>query len=193
MTGKFLPAALTPILYRDLISALRFSNNEKNLDNFINAIKNYLNANYVYTFNSFMRAIYAQLIMLKRNDKRKKVVVQRYSCPTFAHAILASGLEIKYCDSNPKTLCFNKNEFDRIDFTEVLAIIVINHFGFPNPMDEIRELCNKYEIYLIEDLGYALGSEFKNKRLGKFGNFSVLNLQEGKAIPIGGGIVTARN
>lgn len=193
--GKFIPAAVTPFKFSDLIHGFKYSyNNDNSLKIFKNIIKDYLNISRVYTFNSFMRAIYANLYSLKKiNGKKKKIILQRYSCPTFTHAILAAGLKIQYCDTNPNTLEIDKSSLQKTNFSDVLALICINHFGFPDKMDEIKELCNKKKIYLIEDLGYALGSEFNNKRLGCFGDSSVLNLQEGKAIPVGGGIFTTNN
>jgi perosamine synthetase len=60
-------------------------------------------------------------------------------------------------------------------------------------MEKIASFCKENNIYLIEDLGYALGSEYDNRKIGTFGDFSVLNFQEGKALPVGGGMVTTNN
>lgn len=187
---RFIPAAVTPIRFKDLFFGLAQHRKKDALSRFEGAIKSYLNASNSYTFTSFMKAIYACLESLKNIDKRKEVILPRYSCPTFAHAILESGLRIKYCDVNPATLSLDRDSLYEMDFQNALAIICVNHFGFANPMDKILDLCEEHDTYLIEDLGYGLGTEFKNKRLGTFGDFNVLNFQEGKAIPVGGGMVT---
>jgi len=187
-----IPVAVTPISFRDIYYALAHSKDDNIVYKFKDAIKFYLDAKYAYTFTSFMRAIYALLISLKKVDKRREVLIQRYSCPSFAHAILAAGLKIRYCDTDPKTLTFDMECLNKTDLKNVLAVISVNHFGLTNPIDELLELREKYGFYLIEDLGYSLGSEFKNKKLGTYGDFSVLNFQEGKAIPIGGGMVISR-
>lgn len=187
---RFIQAAMTPIQFEDIYHALAQHIANKGLDEFRQAITSYLDVKRAYTFTSFMRAIYACLISLKKIDRREEVIIPRYSCPTFAHAILASGLRTKYCDVSPTTLSFDMNYLYKMNLRNVLAIICVNHLGSTNPVDEIADLCKRNSIYLIEDLGYALGSEHENRKLGTFGDFSVLNFQEGKAIPIGGGMVT---
>jgi len=187
-----IPVAVTPISFRDIYYALEHSVDDIMVYKFKDSIKSYLDAKYAYTFTSFMRAIYALLISLRMIDKRRDVLIQRYSCPSFAHAILAAGLKIKYLDTDPKTLEFNIECLNKTDLKNAVAVISVNHFGLTNPMDELLELREKYGFYLIEDLGYSLGSEFKNKKLGTYGDFSILNFQEGKAIPIGGGMVISR-
>jgi len=189
---KGIPVAVTPISFGDIYYALIHSTDDSAVYKFKDAIKSYLDAKYAYTFTSFMRAIYALLISLKKIDKRREVLIQRYSCPSFAHAILAAGLKIKYCDTDSRTLTFDIECLNKTDLKNTLALISVNHFGLMNPMDELLELREKYDFYLIEDLGYSLGSEFKNKKLGTYGDFSILNFQEGKAIPIGGGMVISR-
>jgi perosamine synthetase len=60
-------------------------------------------------------------------------------------------------------------------------------------MDEIEAYCRANDIFLVEALGYALGAEYEGDRLGTFGDCSVLNFQQGKPIPVGGGMVVSRN
>jgi len=190
---SFVPAAMTPIQFEDIYHALAQHIGNKGLNEFEQATSSYLGVKRAYSFTSFMRAIYACLISLRKIDARQDVIIPRYSCPTFAHAILASDLKIEYCDVSPATLSFDMNYLYKMNLQNVLAIICVNHFGLPNPMDEVAALCKRNNIYLIEDLGYALGTEYKNKKLGTFGDFGILNFQEGKAIPIGGGMVTTNH
>ncbi len=192
---RFIQAAMTPIQFKDIYYALIQHINKRGLDEFKDTINSYLglNSSYSsYTFTSFMRAIYACLEALKRVDNRKGVILPRYCCQDFTHAALASGLKIKYCDINPLTLSLDVRLLHEMNFEDVLALICVNHFGFANPMDEIVNLCKRNKIYLIEDLGYALGTEFKNRKLGNFGDFAVLNFREGKGIPVGGGMLITR-
>ena len=187
---QFFPAAVTPFRYRDLSFALSQHLNKKGLPDFEKAMCSFIGTKHAYSFTSFMRAIYACLIFLKKSDKRFEIIIPRYSCPSFAHAILAAGLRIRYCDINPLTLSLDMKKVEQEDLKNVLAIICVNYFGLSNPMDEISNFCKNNDIYLIEDLGYSLGSEYNQRKLGTFGDFSVYNFQEGKAIPVGGGMIT---
>lgn len=187
---QFFPAAVTPFTVRDFFYALDQHINKKGLPEFETAICSFIGIKNAYTFTSFMRAIYACLIFLKKQDNRFEIIIPRYSCPSFAHGILAAGLKIKYCDIDPYTLNLDLGNLKSDDLKNVLAVICVNYFGFSNPMDEMSRFCKKNDIYLIEDLGYSLGTEYDNQKLGTFGDLSVYNFQEGKSIPIGGGMVT---
>lgn len=187
---RFIPAAVTPVSSRDLLAAYFETKKQDGIQSFENEMADYLNVECAFSFSSFMRANYACLAALKSIDERKIILIPRYSCPSFAHAILASGLSIKYCDSTPDNLCIDIEKLKNIDPDDVLALMCVNMFGLSNSMSEITNYCKKRDIYLIEDLGYSLGTEYNDKKLGTFGDYSVLNFQEGKAIPIGGGMVT---
>jgi perosamine synthetase len=189
---RFIPAAVTPLSYTDLIEAYRATKNNEGIKAFEQEIADYIHVESAFSFSSFMRANYACLMALKSIDERKTVLIPRYSCPSFAHAILAAGLSIRYCDSMPDTLSIDIEKLKEIDPDDILALLCVNFFGLSNPMNEITSYCRKNNIYLIEDLGYSLGSDYNNKKLGTFGDYCVLNFQEGKAIPIGGGMVTAK-
>ena len=188
---RFIQAAMTPVSFADIYYALTQCAKKKGRDDFENAMTSYLGAHDSYTFTSFVRAIYACLGSLKRVDQRRKVILPRYCCPDFARAVLAAGLEVEYCDVNPDTLSLDLKSLSEVDLKDVLALICVNHFGLANPMDEIVDLCKRNKVYLIEDLGYALGTEIHGRKAGTFGDFAVLNFREGKAIPIGGGMVTS--
>ena len=83
---RFVPSAMTPIEFMDLYRGLAKHNN--GLSVFEDAIRRYLGVEHSCTFTSFMRAIYACLESIKKTDKRVNVVLPRYSCMTFAHAII---------------------------------------------------------------------------------------------------------
>ena len=190
---RCIPAAVSPVQFTDLLYAMSQQNKMDGHIEFERLMSSYLDVKGSYSFTSFMRAIYACISCLRTTDKRNEVILPRYCCPSFSHAVLAAGLKIKYCDINPYSLTINMERLENIDLTNVLAFICVNFFGLSNPMDEISDFCKKNDIYLIEDIGYSLGTEYKHKKLGGFGDFSVLNFQEGKAIPVGGGMVSTNN
>jgi perosamine synthetase len=190
---RFIPAAVTPVFFQDIVTAYKRGKTGLGVELFERNIAKYIGVNGAYSFTSFMRANYTCLTALKEQDERKKVILPRYSCPSFAHAIIAAGLSIEYCDTNPETMSIDIRSLESIDTKDVIALICVNYFGLINPMEKIASFCKKNNIYLIEDLGYALGSEYDNRKAGTFGDFSVLNFQEGKALPIVGGMVTTNN
>lgn len=73
------------------------------------------------------------------------------------------------------------------------AVIVVDLYGLPADYDRIRPICEEYGVFLIEDAAEALGSEYKGRPCGTFGNISVLSFNANKVITTSGGgmILTA--
>lgn len=62
--------------------------------------------------------------------------------------------------------------------------------GKPVAMDEIKEIAEKYNLYVIEDAAEAYGAVYKGKNIGTLGNFSAFSLYVAHVITTGeGGIV----
>lgn len=70
---------------------------------------------------------------------------------------------------------------------KIKACVPMHTFGHPCRIDEIVEICKRWNIAVIEDAAEALGSEFKNKKIGNFGFCSALSFNGNKIITAGGG------
>ena len=67
------------------------------------------------------------------------------------------------------------------------ACLPMHTFGFMCRIDEIVEICNKWNIPVIEDAAEALGSQYKGQSSGSFGLLSAFSLNGNKIITSGGG------
>lgn len=67
------------------------------------------------------------------------------------------------------------------------AIIVVHLYGMPAQLDRIMRLSRQYEIPVIEDAAEALGSIYQGKKVGTFGDLSVLSFNGNKIITTSGG------
>ena len=67
------------------------------------------------------------------------------------------------------------------------AIIPVHLYGMPAKMDEIMAIANKYGIPVLEDAAEALGSEYKGRKCGTFGQFGALSFNGNKMITTSGG------
>lgn len=70
---------------------------------------------------------------------------------------------------------------------KIAACIPMHTFGFPATIDLIAEVCAKWNIALIEDAAESLGSYYKGKHTGTFGNVGVFSFNGNKTITCGGG------
>lgn len=73
------------------------------------------------------------------------------------------------------------------------AVIVVNLYGQSAKMDEIMELCNRYEVPVIEDAAESLGSSYKGRKSGTFGHFGVYSFNGNKIITTSGGGMLVAN
>ncbi len=67
------------------------------------------------------------------------------------------------------------------------AVIAVHLYGQPAKLDEIVGLCRQYEIPFIEDAAEALGSAYRGKKAGTFGDFGILSFNGNKIITTSGG------
>lgn len=74
------------------------------------------------------------------------------------------------------------------------AIIVVHLYGMPAKIAEICTIANEYDILLIEDAAEALGSTYKGRKCGTFGDFGILSFNGNKIITTsGGGALVCKN
>lgn len=78
--------------------------------------------------------------------------------------------------------CFNKDTGRRIK-----AVVPMHTFGHPIHLDEMVDVCKKWNLELIEDAAESLGSFYKGKHTGTFGEIGVLSFNGNKTITTGGG------
>lgn len=78
--------------------------------------------------------------------------------------------------------CFNKTTGRRIK-----AVVPMHTFGHSVDMDPLVEICQSYNLELVEDAAESLGSLYKGKHTGSFGQASALSFNGNKIITTGGG------
>jgi CDP-6-deoxy-D-xylo-4-hexulose-3-dehydrase len=140
-----------------------------------------------------LAAVYS--LMLSGKLKNKKIVVPAVSWVTTVTPAMQLGLEPIMCDADGNNLGLNIKHLKKIIKEENPAAIILVHvLGFANEMSEIVKLCQENDILLIEDSCEAMGSEYKNKKLGTFGDLSTFSMYFGHHMStIEGGMVCTNN
>lgn len=88
----------------------------------------------------------------------------------------------------------NIDEIEKKITAKTKAIVVTHMWGYPCEMDKLREIANKYNLYLLEDCSHAHGGSYKGKKLGEWGDVAAFSLQGNKIITGGeGGILITNN
>lgn len=78
--------------------------------------------------------------------------------------------------------CLNTNTGKKI-----AAVVPMHTFGLPCRIEEIEQICQEFNIPLVEDAAESLGSYFKGRHAGTFGKVGTLSFNGNKTITTGGG------
>jgi len=78
--------------------------------------------------------------------------------------------------------CYNKGTGRKIS-----ACLPMHTFGFPVHLDELISVCNRWKIPIVEDAAESLGSEYKGRSTGSFGELGVFSFNGNKIVTAGGG------
>jgi dTDP-4-amino-4,6-dideoxygalactose transaminase len=169
-----------------------------NIDAFELDLENYLGADHVTALNSGTAAIHLGLVLLGVSDG-DDVICQSLTFSASANPILYQGAIPIFIDSETDTwnLCpvaLEEAIIDRIKKgKKPKVILAVALYGVPYKIEEIRIIADKYAIPILEDSAEALGSSYKGKRCGTFGDLSTLSFNGSKIITTSGGgaIITA--
>tara|TARA_B100001057_G_scaffold499454_1_gene610179 strand:+ start:4489 stop:5661 length:1173 start_codon:yes stop_codon:yes gene_type:complete len=140
--------------------------------------------------------IFQCLINPKVNKLKKKdeVLIPAICWSTSLWPIIQSNLNPKFVDIDLKTLNIDVNDLERKITKKTKALMLVHAMGNCANMDKIVQICKKHKLILIEDTCEALGSKFKNKQLGTFGDFSSFSFFYSHHITSGeGGMICVKN
>jgi dTDP-4-amino-4,6-dideoxygalactose transaminase len=171
----------------------------RNIDGFQEDIKKHLDQDvFVCALSSGTAAIHLGLILMgvKGGDA---VLCQSMTFSASANPILYLGATPIFVDSELDTwnLCPLVLEEAIKDCVvkgqKPKAIIAVHSYGVPYKVDEIEAIARKYKIPVLEDGAEALGSRYKGRQCGTFGDFGVLSFNVNKIITTyGGGVLVTK-
>ncbi|MES2544629.1 MAG: DegT/DnrJ/EryC1/StrS family aminotransferase [Bacteroidota bacterium] len=183
---------------REALSSNWITSGGPNVDAFEKDLENHLrNEVHVCALNSGTSAIHLALILLGV-QVGDEVICQSMTFSASANPILYQGATPIFIDSEIDTwnLCpiaLEEAIVDRIAKGAIpKAIIAVHIYGSPYKVDEVRIIANRYCIPIIEDSAEALGSSYKGRKCGTFGDFGIFSFNGNKIITTssGGAIVS---
>lgn len=165
-----------------------------NVDGFEKDLETYLKEDrQIVALSAGTAAIHLGLIQLGVGPG-DEVVCQSFTFSASANPIKYLGADPVFVDSEPDTwnispAFLRKAIKDRIAKTgkKPKAIIPVHLYGMPAKMDEIMAIAREYEIPVLEDAAEAIGSEYKGRKCGTFGEFACLSFNGNKMITSSGG------
>jgi CDP-4-dehydro-6-deoxyglucose reductase, E1 len=160
----------------------------------------YVGSKYACMVNSGSSAnllsVFASCNPLRKNRFKPgdEAIIQGLCWSTSLWPLVQAGLKPVFVDVDPNT--FNVRTEDIINSINknTKVILIVHVLGNSGEIDKIRKICKKRKIILIEDACESLGSKYKNKFLGTFGDFGTYSFYYSHQITSGeGGMIVCNN
>jgi dTDP-4-amino-4,6-dideoxygalactose transaminase len=163
----------------------------KEVKSFEEQFAKYLGVKYCIGVANGLEALQIAMMSLDlgRGDE---VITTPVSAVATTLAILAVGATPVFVDTDENGQ-IDSSKIEKAITTRTKAVLPVHLYGQPCKIDEIKDLCKKHKLYLIEDAAQAHGSTYKAKKLGTFGDVGCFSFYPTKnlgAIGDGGAIVT---
>jgi dTDP-4-amino-4,6-dideoxygalactose transaminase len=121
-----------------------------------------------------------------------EVIVQAFTCLAVPAPILWRKAKPIYADIDLATYNFNLTDVAKKISPRTKAIIVQHTFGLAGPVKELRQLADRHNLTLIEDLSHSFGASLHDQALGTFGHVAILSFGRDKTVScVFGGAVTS--
>lgn len=175
----------------------------KNTEIFERKLSKYFKSPYIVSTINGTSSLHAILSYLKI-DTSHEVLVQSLTFVGTINPILYVGASPHFIESCEKTLAadpikledyLNSNQFikrNKILYNKktkkkITTLIITHIYGYPADIDKIKNVAKKFNLILIEDAAETIGTTYKKKKLGTFGDFSIISFNGNKTITTGAG------
>ena len=153
-------------------------------------LADYFGGNTALTVTSNTVGLYTSLkaIGIKPGDK---VITTPLTFAATVNAIELAGATPLFVDVDKNTFNIDVNEIAKVNDENVKAVIPVHYAGIPVDMDPLLKLAKERNWRVIEDSAHAMGSYYKNKKIGSFGDIQVFSFHPIKNMTTGeGGCIT---
>ena len=151
--------------------------------------KKFLNltkSNYSLSVTSGTTALHLALASLgiKKNDE---VIVPNLTFIAPVNAVIYLGAKPVIVDVDKNNLCIDPNKLENAITNKTKAIMLVYLYGHACDVDKIRAIAKRKKLFLIEDCAEGLGTYYKKKHVGNFGDVSTFSFFGNKTITTGEG------
>lgn len=164
----------------------------KNVDAFETEMASYLGCGGAVALSSGTAAIHLSLILLgvERDDI---VFCSSLTFVASANPILYQGAVPVFIDSEPDSWNMSPEALERAFKTyadkgkKPKAVVIVNLYGQSADYDRLREICDNYEVPIVEDAAESLGATYGKQMSGTLGKLGILSFNGNKIITTSGG------
>jgi len=142
----------------------------------------------VFLTNSCTSALEMCALILKSRCKSQvpEVIMPSYTFVSTANSFAKFGFRIKFVDVKPDSMNIDESLVLAAITPNTAAIIAVNYGGISSDLNILRQVCDRHQIFLIEDAAQSIDANFDNKPLGSFGDLATISFHETKNITSAG-------
>jgi perosamine synthetase len=119
------------------------------------------------------------------------VITSPYSFVASANCAIYEGATPVFADIDAKTFNLDPASVEAAVTPRTRAVVAVDIFGYPCELDELRAICDRHGLALVEDACEALGARYKGRPLGSHGHPAVFAFYPNKQVTTGeGGAIT---
>ena len=142
----------------------------KNLLKLEESFSKYVGSNYAVGCNSGTDALLLSLRAMNIGPG-DEVITSPFSYFATAEVIALTGARPVFADINPHTFNINHKLIEKLITKKTKAIIPVHLYGQACEITEIKRICRKYNLVLIEDCAQSFGAKMNDQFTGTFGQF----------------------
>lgn len=177
--------------FRDIAKSLMLSNFAKYSNKLEDDVESSLSVKKALTFPNATSAL---MLALQALELKGEVILPSFTFSATGHAVVWNGLTPVFADIEPETYNIDTEDVERKITKNTSAILGVHVFGNPANIDSLEKIAKKHNLVLLFDSSHALGSKYKEKAIGGFGELEVFSLSGTKLITAAeGGVVTSNN
>jgi perosamine synthetase len=123
-----------------------------------------------------------------------EVITSPYSFVASANCAIYEGATPVFADVDARTLNLDPRAVEAVITSRTRAVVAVDIYGYPCELDELRAICERNDLILIQDACEALGARYRGRVVGSHGPSAVFAFYPNKQITTGeGGIVTTHS
>ena len=150
------------------------------------AIAAYVGARHVAMVTNGTVSLFAALAALGVGAGHE-VLVPDLTMIASANTVLLAGAIPVFVDVEPSTLCLDLDQAERHITERTKAIMLVSFNGRAPDMERAVALARRHRLFLVEDAAQALGSRWRGRHLGTFGDIGSFSFSSPKVITMGQG------
>jgi len=170
----------------DAVTNAWYDNANMYHERFEKAFRKYLGVDYAIPLPSCTSAIHLSLLALGVGPG-DEVIVPDITWIASAAPVSYVGASLVFADIDRETWCLSADSFESCLTPRTKAVITVNLYGNMPDMDAILSIADKHGISVIEDAAESIGSEYKGRIAGSFGDAATFSFHGSKTLTTGEG------